>query len=167
MRNFQLVFCLVILTASGAAVAQDFSSLEERMSAEEFGRAGLDKLSRDELRYLNEWLKKVKRGPPAVTAPAPAATNTPAAPAADSDVGFRPKDSARTTIHSAIDGDFTGWSGRTRFKLQNGMLWQQVGSGEFFYSAQNPKVRIEPKSLGSWKLYVEGTSRSVKVKRIK
>lgn len=89
------------------------------------------------------------------------------APVADTRGLRQKKQSSRTVIESQIEGDFTGWSGRTRFKLANGMVWQQVGSGEFRHRAENPNVRIEPKSLGSWKLYVEGLSRSVKVKRIK
>lgn len=175
MRYYLLVVCLISLVATAASANEAFSSLEERMTGEEFERAGLNKLTGDELRYLNAWLKKVKMSPaPAARAASAPRSTTQAtdsagnqpAPAIDQ-TGLRPKEAPRVTIESQIDGEFTGWSGRTRFKLKNGMVWQQVGSGEFFYRATDPNVRIEPKSLGSWKLYVDGIGRSVKVKRIK
>ena len=64
-------------------------------------------------------------------------------------------------------GDGWAGNGKTRFKLANGQVWQQVGTGEFVHHAVNPTVDIKPKSMGSWKLYVEGINRGVKVKRIK
>lgn len=168
------------LFVASAALAQ--STLEERMTGQEFEQAGLDKLSPAELEFLNQWLKddRPPASPPkAANAPAsgaPASTGgattpAPAVAARESATidqrGLRPKESSRTPIEARIDGKFTGWSGRTRFKLDNGMVWQQVGSGEVRASSDSPKVTIEPKSLGSWKLYVEGVGRSVKVKRIK
>ena len=84
-------------------------------------------------------------------------------------MGFAPRASDRSEIQSSIDGEFDGWAGngKTRFKLANGQVWQQVGTGEFVHHAVNPTVVIKHKSLGSWKLYVEGLNRGVKVKRIK
>lgn len=175
MRYYLLVVCLCNLIATMAFADEAFSSLEERMTGEEFERAGLNKLTGNELRYLNEWLKKVKMQPAPASRTTTAGQSAPQAtvsadrqpaPAIDQ-TGLRSKEVTRVTIESQIDGEFTGWSGRTRFKLKNGMVWQQVGSGEFFYRATDPKVRIEPKSLGSWKLYVDGIGRSVKVKRVK
>src|SRR5512147_2488885 len=51
------------ISLSAAASAAEFSSLEERMSQEQFHAAGLDKLSPAELKTLNDWL----RGHPATT----------------------------------------------------------------------------------------------------
>ncbi len=168
------------LFVASAALAQ--STVEERMTGQEFEQAGLDKLSPAELEFLNQWLKDDRgavsppkaAAAPAAGAPAQASSATATAPtvaaresATIDQRGLRPKDSSRTPIEARIDGKFTGWSGRTRFKLDNGMVWQQVGSGEVRANSDSPKVTIEPKSLGSWKLYVEGVGRSVKVKRVK
>lgn len=147
------------------------------MTGAEFQRSGLSKLTPEELKFLNNWLKDVQTLPAPPNVPANsqanpqantqgAASSAPAATEVDQR-GLRPKEATRSTIEARIDGEFTGWSGRTRFKLDNGMIWQQVGEGRQLGKSDSPKVTIEPKSLGSWKLYVEGIGRSVKVKRIK
>jgi len=43
--------------AASSAFAAGFSSVEERMSQSEFHAAGLDKLSPEELKTLDEWLR--------------------------------------------------------------------------------------------------------------
>jgi hypothetical protein len=55
LRRFAV--SLLVLAFAAPAAAQEFSSLEERMSAAEFKAAGLDKLSPAELEALNRWLR--------------------------------------------------------------------------------------------------------------
>ena len=164
-------------------LADEFSTLEESMTLDQFRNAGLEQLSPEQLQFLNRWLQQHGDMPRSVSQPAapsqPVAANTssqtassqpaPAPQQSEDQMGFAPKDSDRTEIHSSIDGEFDGWAGngKTRFKLANGQVWQQVGTGEFVHHAVNPTVDIKPKSMGSWKLYVEGINRGVKVKRIK
>ncbi len=168
-----LLLCVAISTLSATAPTLAQSSIEEQMSGEEFRRSGLEKLTPAELEYLNQWLKddQALGNPQNTSTPASAAPAAAAPVAATQQTvdqrGLRPKEASRSTIEARIDGDFSGWSGKTRFKLDNGMIWQQVGSGSVRARSNSPKVTIEPKSLGSWKLYVEGVGRSVKVKRIK
>ena len=107
---------LAILFIPALAFGQQFSSLEERMSSSEFAAAGLDKLSPEELARLNEWLRgNVGR-----------AAVTDAPPAADR-IGFR-EGTVTGVVSSQIDGEFTGWNGKTKFKLKNGQVWQQIDS---------------------------------------
>lgn len=152
--------------------AQVDSSLEELMSQDQFERAGLNKLSAEELAFLNRWIRERKAmpAPAAPVAPAAAAAsadNTTAPAASDSSAGFRPKAAKREKIVSQIDGEFSGWSGKTRFKLKNGQVWRQIDDRSFPHSAFEPKVEIRPKAAGSWRMYVDGINRSVKVVRIK
>lgn len=156
------VVTLLALGLATLALANEpeFSSLQEKMSGRDFERSGLDKLSESELEYLNEWLRE--QGLLAAQAPAPA----PAQSGGENRVGFVPTSPERYTIESSIVGEFRGWSGRTRFKLANGQVWQQVGGGQVHYRADSPAVRIEPKALGSWKLFVDGLGRGVKVRRV-
>src|SRR5687768_13605210 len=51
------VSLLIALALAAPVAAQDFSSLEERMSDAEFRAAGLDRLSPEELANLNGWLR--------------------------------------------------------------------------------------------------------------
>ena len=47
----------LLVLAAPSALAQEFSSLEERMSSDDFTSAGLERLSADELARLNDWLR--------------------------------------------------------------------------------------------------------------
>jgi len=170
-----LKWLMIGIFLSCSVNAAEFSSLEERMSGQDFKKSGLEKLSKQELDYLNAWLNGQSVLPTANTSPQsasassqPASASTAATPVvADDRVGFKSKKNDRGSIESGIDGPFTGWSGRTRFKLRNGQVWEQVGGGSHYFKADNPKVRIEPKAFGSWKMYVGDSNRGVKVKRIK
>ncbi len=70
-------------------------------------------------------------------------------------------------IRSRIEGEFNGWSGKTIFKLQNGQVWKQSGSGHKSHSAMNPEVIIRKGAFGSYRLKVEGINARIYVKRIK
>jgi hypothetical protein len=160
MRRF--VLAVVLAFAASFASAAEFSSLEERMTEQEFREAGLDTLSPEQLAKLNDWLRT--RG---------AGTAAGGRTYGSSAEGFRPQgllgdDVDRGLIISAIDGEFTGWTGKTRFTLQNGQVWEQVEPGSFAAGKlMNPGVAIEPAALGSWLLKIDGFNRSVRVSRIR
>lgn len=156
-----LLLCLPLISAH----AQSFSSLEERMSASEFRAAGLDKLNAAELAQLNAWLEaNLPRGG--------AATSSTAEPEVDRR-GLRdaPNFTPDAPIVNRIDGEFKGWDGstqrKTRFFLQNGQIWEQVDTSVFPHRAVDPVVTITPGILDSWTLRVEGSNRTVKVRRVR
>jgi hypothetical protein len=131
------------------------STLEERMSQADFRAAGLDHLTPEQLKSLNTWLQTHGAGNAQYVTP----TGEPV---------FYPDSGARDTIESHIAGTFTGWRGKTVFKLDNGQEWKQAESG--MYDAgkyEDPVVRIKPMLLGSWLMYVEGCGCSVRVQRLK
>jgi len=70
-------------------------------------------------------------------------------------------------VISRIIGEFQGWSGNTKFELENGQVWQQSGNGILSVSLKNPKVTIKKGVLKSYTLKIEGVNSSVKVRRIK
>ena len=146
-----MILLIGVLSLPLATLADD--TLQERMSDDEFQRAGLHRLSEAELEYLNDWLAG-KHAMPAPSGPT------------DRQMGLREAPEP-VVIETRIAGEFNGWSGRTRFTLENGQVWEQVGGGTYYHRADSPAVRIEPKTMGSWKMYIEGIGRSVKVKRIK
>lgn len=149
---FALMFALCL---AGFARAEQFSSLEERMSQSEFHAAGLDKLSPDELKSLNTWLQ------------AHYGTQTTYVTPSGQPV-FYPQDSAREAFDAHIVGEFTGWYGQSVFTLDNGQKWKQAESGSRQCGkSENPEVRIKPTLMGSWLMYVKGCSDSVRVERTK
>lgn len=147
---------LLVLCLAGFANAEQFSSLEERMSQSEFHAAGLDKLSPDELKALDAWLQA--HAGTQVTYVSPSGQPV-----------FYPQESARETIDAHIVGEFTGWYGKTVFTLDNGQQWQQAESGNNQCGKyENPKVTIKPTLMGSWLMYVDPCrSESLRVTRIK
>ena len=149
-----LTFVLIGLMTGGAAAAE-FSSLEERMNQQEFHAAGLDKLSADELKNLDEWLHTHQTVTTKLVTPS-------GAPA------FYTNKEEKTAFESSIAGTFRGWYGKSTFTLDNGQEWTQAESGQMQAGPYNhPKVRIKPMMVGAWLMYVEPCGCSVRVERTK
>ena len=148
MKPF-LLFTLLLLPF-GQAIAQqsDAASLRERMGPEQFKAAGLDKLSADELKQLDNWIAGVKTV------------------VVEKVVEKQVEDFS--DINSALVGEFRGWRGYTEFTLANGQVWMQAAPGELYTSKlTNPKVRLVHNYISGWKLQVDGYNSWVKVRRIK
>ncbi|MGQ0801970.1 MAG: hypothetical protein ACT4NL_17880 [Pseudomarimonas sp.] len=159
------IFTLVlpVLTLPTVALAQDFSSLEERMSASEFKAAGLEKLSADELNALNLWLRQR-----ATTSVAGSNAYSAAQPDPNDLRGLPSAPSADGDIVSRIPGVFKGWSGRTRFELENGQVWEGLPENDSLaVNLVDPVVRIKKGLVGTWFLKVDGYNKAAKVRRIR
>jgi hypothetical protein len=72
---------------------------------------------------------------------------------------------AEEPIESRIVGKFTGWQGRTVFRLENGQVWQVANAGTSYYSPalMNPQVKITPAALGAFWLTIPEIDQRVKV----
>ena len=142
--------CIVVTLAvafAAAASAAEFSSLEERMSQSEFHAAGLDKLSSEELKALDDWLRAHQSVTPAAAAGGRAAHTT-----------------SREVIESRITGKFSGWYGGTVFHLENGQNWKQAEPGQVVCSKHDaPKITIKPGMFESWLAQIESCPDSVRV----
>lgn len=161
------VFCVLLLIGLITSGLEG-QSLREQMSAEQFARAGLEKLSEEELAYLNDWMSgKVDEEKERVV--------NEIIPDGDDRFGaeetikrnvdrIRPEPAALT---ARISGPFDGWSGDTVFRLDNGQVWKQVQRGKFSVRLEDPLVRIEKGFLGAYFLSVDGFGSRVKVKRLK
>jgi hypothetical protein len=151
----RLIATALALLLTAAASAAEFSSLEERMSQAQFHAAGLDKLSPEELKTLNDWL----RGHETVTQQVVTPSGQPV---------FYPKEFERELVESRIDGKFSGWRGHTVFKLENGQEWTQAESGSFTNgSYDHPQVRVKPMVMGSWLMSIPACGCSLRVTRTK
>lgn len=156
MRHAAPLLALALLTATGHAAAQGFSTVEERMSAAEFREAGLDTLTEAQLRALNAWLLRDRR--------------CVAADAATLDArGLRAEAlDDEADIVSTLPGTFTGWQGGEVFTLANGQVWRSIDPGSALRGVNltNPRVTISKGLFGAWRLKVEGYNASVKVERV-
>ena len=69
-------------------------------------------------------------------------------------------------ITTRILGEFKGWSGYTKFQLENGQIWQQSSEGLLIVRMNNPTVIIKKSFFGTYNLNVEGVNSTIKVRRI-
>jgi DNA polymerase III gamma/tau subunit len=118
--------------------------LQDMMTAEEFKAAGLEKLSSEELKNLNAWLQGYRE-----------AAETKAAEKATAKAA---KMARLEQTLSRVDGTFTGLTGRTIIKLQDGTVWKQANIDDR-YRAQvtdHPAVFVSRGPFG-WKMRIEGT----------
>ena len=158
-----LSVALFLALVTSPLLAQDeigFSSLEERMTAAEFRAAGLDKLSDQELAALNEWIRMRSLAEQEALALAEQQQRR-SGPMPIDDMPEEP-------FEAVIVGPFDGWSGKTEFELDNGMVWQQVGNDRYTTAPMtNPTVMIRPGLFGNWTLQVEGYNKRTNVRRIR
>lgn len=157
-RQTSLAVALLVAALAATPVLhaqQSFSSLEERMSSAEFKAAGLDKLSPEELKTLDEWLRTHGTGSTQMVTPGGKPV-------------FYPSESARKEEQSHLVGHFAGWSGSSVFTLDNGQVWKQAESGSYACPERDhPGVTVKPMLLGSWLMYFEGCNQSVRVERVR
>jgi hypothetical protein len=145
MKPFLLFILLLLAGGSTLAQSTDAASLRERMGPEQFKAAGLDKLSADELKKLDNWITGVKTV--VVEKVVEKQVEKPTEDFSD--------------INTALVGEFRGWRGY-------GQVWMQAAPGELFTTKlTNPKVRLAHSYISGWKLQVEGYNSWVKVRRIK
>lgn len=70
-------------------------------------------------------------------------------------------------LESRLVEDYDGWWGNTKFYLENGQVWQQTQPGRWRHQGPaNPKVTIRRRAFSSYRLKVEGSNRTIRVKRI-
>lgn len=164
LRTFAAVLAFGLTLAAPMALAQPFSSLEERMSSADFKAAGLDKLSPEELARLNAFIRgEVDRRTSVARQEGMREQDRNDA----SKMGFRDYHGDRDTITGTIIGDFRGWQGGTTFTLDNGQVWRQIDAEQFSIRLKNPTVVISPGLMGTWFLKVDGYGSTTKVERVK
>ena len=153
-RNI-LLYTLVALAfvASPLCLGQQQPDIRRVMTAAEFKKAGLDRLTPEELTALNSWFGRyLVRLYNSVTSDDKVPTTGTITPAA--------------VIETQMDGDFEGWDGETLFKLANGQIWQQASYAYTYHYAYRPKVLIY-KNGATYRMKVDGVTETISVKRIK
>ncbi|HEY2345946.1 MAG TPA: hypothetical protein VGH80_08685 [Xanthomonadaceae bacterium] len=164
-RTLFASLALGLALAAPMAFAQQFSSVEERMSSSDFKAAGLDKLSPEELAKLNAFIRGEmgKRTAQAHEEGMREQDRTEA-----SRMGFKDYHGEVDELESRIPGTFTGWDDGSTFTLANGQVWRVVDARSPLEGIKmtNPVVHIRPGAFDSWIFSVEGYNKSAKVERI-
>ncbi|MBL9218458.1 MAG: hypothetical protein JNG82_08220 [Opitutaceae bacterium] len=167
-----------VLLAGNTSRAGEFT---KNLTPENLRASGLSKLTPEELAQLEALVEAYKTGAVekavVATPPSPATTTK----ASQETRGILPDwvgalvtlkraENAPAkkiqALESRLVGDFSGWSGRTNFKLENGQVWTQVNSDAYPYTPaqKSPKVRIFPATFGTFWLEIEGVGQRCRVR---
>jgi hypothetical protein len=169
-----LLLCPFRFIASGAADPAP-RSLAQTLSAEEFSRSGLNKLTAEELAYLDAAL--ARRQPPSASNPAPKSKtpeprrSSPDAKAADfgAEQVAQAKAPAKdfSELHTQIEGTVQEFSGRAVFVMANGQIWQQRTPTDVYLPKKlvNPNVTLLRGAAG-YKMVIDDANVVILVKRI-
>ncbi len=150
-RCVPLLPVLALLLCAAPRAEDRFPGIEALMSAEEFRAAGLDKLSPAEREALDRWLLRYT--------------------ATDSQVLRSTNEEVRRAeeeheIRARIVQPFAGWTGDTRFVLDNGQVWAQRLDGRYHYGGEDTDVVIRKNFFGFYTMTLVATGRSVGVSRV-
>jgi hypothetical protein len=118
--------------------AQQEESIKQAMSPEEFHKAGLDKLTDEELRNLDRWL----RGDREKTAQKAAA---------------RTSKTKMDLVVSRVAGSFPGLAGNTVIHLEDGTVWRQANKYDHYGASpvDHPGAAVVHSAFG-FKMRIEG-----------
>jgi hypothetical protein len=166
-----LFWLMLALLLPVAIRAQE--NFTERLSPEERQSAGLDRLTPEQLVALNALVKRDREsGEKSLRATVRAELREEVKQEARTEAKVEARKEseerrlAETRVLSRIVGKFSGWDGKTVFKLENGQIWRQADPDVHYVKpVDSPAVLIE-KVFGGWRLYDQegGWVRVIRIK---
>ena len=153
MRSKFLAFPLLaaVLLAPTLLNAQErFPGIKELMTEQELEATGVNDLSRQQVEALNTWLIRYT------------ANEAPVLQVENEEV----IEVVKQGMTSKIVGDFNGWSGKTRFVLENGQIFEQRRPGRWKITLNNPEVLITQNLMGAYDMEVVSEGKSIGVRRL-
>ena len=153
MRSKFLAFPLLaaVLLAPTLLNAQErFPGIEELMTEQELEATGVKDLSRQQVEALNTWLIRYT------------ANEAPVLQVENEEV----IEVVKQGMTSKIVGEFNGWSGKTRFVLENGQIFEQRRPGRWKITLNNPEVLITQNLMGAYDMEVVSEGKSIGVRRL-
>ena len=182
ITSFMMIF-------NGPALASESDNIESVMSAEERLKSGVDTLTAEQRQFLNDWLKenydrriesvvtrttedeqsasteqpvKLEATPEAIEAEVDRRV---AAKLADKRESEKTKQSD-SAFEARLTGDFTGWTGKTIFKLDNGQVWRQRSSANYRHRGSDRRVTFKKNWMGGWEMTVVSSGKTVLVRKV-
>ena len=182
----KLALVAPLLTAAIASADTAYQPLERAMTDEERVRSGVDSLTSKQRQYLNDWLKARYSEAASVDSQERVTTRTNSLPkpgkqtAIDEEIERRvaeelatrkEQDREANTNRGPFDamliGDFTGWRGKTVFRLDNGQVWRQRSSSQYRHRGDDYRVKFDKNWMGGWEMTVISSGKSVLVSNVK
>jgi len=167
-----LLVLLLVLSASTAAAQTTFPGLKAVLSAAEWKRAGLDRLTPDEIGVIDAALIRNQAGATAqlqtelAKARTVAATPAPAAnPSLMQRFGLPIFDEGDWRTMPPLRAKVTKWEGGNRFRLDNGQIWE--GHDQITYDLPGKEIEIHARPHGQFALVVDGVNTTLRVMRLR
>ena len=179
----------VMMIFTGPTLGSESDNIESVMSAEERLQSGVDTLTAEQRQFLNNWLKenydrrtesavarttadeqsesteqpaKLEATPEAIEAEVDRRV---AAKLADKRESEKAKQSD-SAFEARLTGDFTGWTGKTIFKLDNGQVWRQRSSANYRHRGSDRRVTFKKNWMGGWEMTVVSSGKTVLVRKV-
>ena len=174
-RRIVLIAMLLVVPWNMVFAADNSTQFDllKSMSVADYRATGLDKLSDAQIKALSAWFANYQSQHAVKCAAgamqkheASVSTNT-LAEHSTARLGSKRDHGNSDVITSRISGTFTGWSGGTIFRLDNGQTWQQIDESVMSIAAiQHPEVTISKGLVNTYYLKVKGLMDSVAVREI-
>jgi len=178
-----------MMTFPLGAQASEPGSIEDMMSAEERLKSGVDTLTAEQRQFLSDWLRenyarnpaKVVSSPATVpdTSPQQAASSEATADTIEAEVDRRvaarladnraseKKPASDSSFEARLTGNFTGWSGKTVFRLDDGQVWRQRSAANYRHRSTDMRVKFKKNWMGGWEMTVVSSGKTVLVSKVK
>jgi hypothetical protein len=175
-RSHGLFAALLLFSASLAAAEPVFPGLKAILSDAEWKRAGLGRLSPDEIGVIDAALIRQQAGATArlqtdLAAAREAAANAGPALTADEKKGFLQRFGLPVFNDNdwrnmpPLKGRVVKWESANRFLLDNGQVWE--GFEPITYEILNKDIEIHARPGGAFTLIVDGKNTTLRVMRLR
>ena len=163
--------------------------LKDMMSPEERQKSGVDTLTAEQRQFLSEWLlENYTRNPAKVvsspatapdTSPQQAASNEATADTIEAEIDRRvaarladnraseKKPASDSSFEARLTGNFTGWWGKTVFRLDDGQVWRQRSAANYRHRGTDMRVKFKKNWMGGWEMTVVSSGKTVLVSKVK
>ena len=178
-----------MVISTGLALASESENIESVMSAEERLKSGVDTLTAEQRKFLNNWLKenygrrnesvvtrttadgrselpeqptKLEATPEAIEAEVDRRVAAKLADKSESEKTKQPE----SAFEAKLTSDFKGWTGKTIFKLDNGQVWRQRSSANYRHRGSDTRVEFKKNWMGGWEMTVVSSGKTVLVRKV-
>jgi hypothetical protein len=163
----------IILLIATASAQSSFPGLKAVLTEAEWKRAGLDRLSPDEIGVIDAALIRRQAGVNAqmqaevakVRAAAPVAAAPAASPGFMQRFGLPLFDDGDWRTMPPMRAKVVKWEGGNRFRLDNGQVWE--GHEPITYELPGKDIEIQARPHGQFALIVEGQNTTLRVMRLR
>lgn len=167
--------CLValLLTAGLASAQEAFPGLKSVLTPAEWRRAGLDRLTPDEVGVIDAALIRHQTGTTArlkteliaAQPPAPAAAAAAPKPGFFQRFGLPVFDDSEWRTMPPLKARVVKWESANRFRLDNGQIWE--GFEPITYELVGKDIEIQARPHGQFALIVDGANTTLRVMRLR